>query len=35
MIGWEASQCGEVVDGATAMAQIRANIKSHYNYPEG
>jgi antitoxin ParD1/3/4 len=25
--GWEASQRGEVVDGATAMAQIRANMR--------
>ena len=28
MIGWEASQRGEVVDGVTAMAQIRANMRS-------
>lgn len=35
LIGWKASQRGEVVDGATAMAQIRASIRSHYNYPEG
>jgi antitoxin ParD1/3/4 len=27
LIGWEASQPGEVVDGATAMAQIRANMR--------
>jgi antitoxin ParD1/3/4 len=27
-IGWEASQRGEVVDGVTAMAQIRANVRS-------
>ncbi|MFB2917750.1 ribbon-helix-helix domain-containing protein [Aerosakkonema funiforme] len=31
LIGWEASQSGEVVDGATAMAQIRANIHSRYS----
>jgi antitoxin ParD1/3/4 len=29
-IGWEASQKGEVVDGVTAMAQIRANVRSRY-----
>lgn len=27
-IGLEASQRGEVVDGSTAMAQIRANLRS-------
>ena len=27
LIGWEASQRGEVVDGATAMAQIRTNMR--------
>jgi antitoxin ParD1/3/4 len=34
LIGWEASQRGEVVDGATAMAQIRANMRSRYSSPE-
>lgn len=34
LIGWEASQRGEVVDGATAMAQIRANMQERYNSPE-
>ena len=29
-IGWEASQRGEVVDSVTAMAQIRANVRSRY-----
>ncbi len=29
-IGWEASQRGKVVDGSTAMAQIRANVRSRY-----
>ncbi|MBW4673760.1 MAG: type II toxin-antitoxin system ParD family antitoxin [Desmonostoc geniculatum HA4340-LM1] len=29
-IGWEASRRGEVVDGPTAMAQIRANVISRY-----
>lgn len=29
-VGWEASQRGEVVDGSTAMAQIRANLRSRY-----
>ncbi len=29
-IGWEASQRGEVQDGSTAMAQIRANLRSRY-----
>ena len=28
LIGQEASQRGEVVDGATAIAQIRANLRS-------
>lgn len=27
-IGWEAAQRGELVDGSTAMAQIRANLHS-------
>ncbi|AFZ17839.1 hypothetical protein Mic7113_1991 [Allocoleopsis franciscana PCC 7113] len=31
--GLEASQRGEVVDGATAMAQIRANMRSRYSSP--
>jgi antitoxin ParD1/3/4 len=26
LLGWEAAQRGEVVDGATAMQQIRANL---------
>lgn len=34
LIGLEASQQGEVVDGATAMAQIRANIRSRYGSKE-
>jgi antitoxin ParD1/3/4 len=29
-IGWQASQSGEHVDGSTAMAQIRASIRSRY-----
>jgi antitoxin ParD1/3/4 len=29
-IGLEASQRGEVVEGLTAMSQIRANLRSHY-----
>ena len=29
-IGWEAAQQGELVDGSTAMAQIRANLHSRY-----
>ncbi|HEY9627388.1 MAG TPA: type II toxin-antitoxin system ParD family antitoxin [Coleofasciculaceae cyanobacterium] len=29
-IGWEAVQRGEWVDGATAMEQIRANLKSRF-----
>lgn len=29
-IGWEASKEGKVVDGPTAMAQIRANLRSSY-----
>ncbi len=28
LIGWEAAQRGELVDGSTAMAQIRANLHS-------
>nr|WP_226587192.1 type II toxin-antitoxin system ParD family antitoxin [Microseira wollei] len=34
LIGWEASQRGEVVDGATAMAQIRAKMRSRYGASE-
>jgi len=34
LIGPEASQRGEVVDGATAMAQIRANMRSRYGSKE-
>jgi len=30
-IGWQDSQQGKVVDGATAMAQIRTNLRSRYN----
>ena len=29
LIGWEASQRGQILDGATAMAQIRAKLRSH------
>ena len=29
-IGWEAAQQGELVDGSTAMAQIRANLHSRF-----
>ncbi len=32
--GLEASQRGEVVDGTTAMAQIRTNVRSRYSSPE-
>ena len=34
LIGWEASQRGQIVDGATAMAQIRANLRSRYSTSE-
>ena len=34
LIGWEASQRGEVVDGAAAMAQIRAKMRSRYGASE-
>lgn len=30
LIGWEAAQRGELVDGSTVMEQIRANLRSHY-----
>jgi len=30
-IGWEAAQRGELVDGATAMAQIRANLRDRHS----
>ena len=30
LIGWEASQCGEVVDGPTAMNQILEDLRSRY-----
>ncbi len=33
-IGWEASQQGQVVDGQTAMAQIRANLRERYGNPD-
>ena len=29
-IGWEAAERGELIDGATAMADIRANLRSRY-----
>lgn len=29
-IGWEAVQNGELIDGSTAMAQIRANLLSRH-----
>ena len=32
LIGHLASQRGEVVDGTTAMAQIRANLRSRYSH---
>jgi antitoxin ParD1/3/4 len=31
LIGWEAVQRGEIVDGSTAMAQIRANLHAHHD----
>jgi len=31
LIGWEASQRGQIVDGATAMAQIRANLRLRHS----
>ncbi|MEM9216262.1 MAG: type II toxin-antitoxin system ParD family antitoxin [Cyanobacteria bacterium P01_F01_bin.150] len=34
LIGWEASQRGKVVDGPTAMAQIRANLHNRHDTPE-
>jgi antitoxin ParD1/3/4 len=30
LLGWEAAQRGEVVDGASALAQIRTNLRSRY-----
>jgi antitoxin ParD1/3/4 len=33
-IGLKASQRGEVVEGTTAMAQIRANLRSRYGSSE-
>ncbi|MBD2580455.1 type II toxin-antitoxin system ParD family antitoxin [Oscillatoria sp. FACHB-1406] len=30
LIGWEAAQRGELVDGSTAMTQIRANLHSRH-----
>jgi antitoxin ParD1/3/4 len=33
-VGWKASQQGQVVDSATAMAQIRANLRSRYGSSE-
>ena len=34
LIGQEASQRGEVVDGPTAIGQIRANLRSRYSSSE-
>ncbi|MGK7889806.1 MAG: type II toxin-antitoxin system ParD family antitoxin [Leptolyngbyaceae cyanobacterium] len=34
LTGWEASQSGKVVDGSTAMAQIRANLHNRYGTSE-
>lgn len=31
LVGWEASQSGKVIDGPTAMAQIRANLHKRYD----
>ncbi len=30
LLGWEAAQRGEIVDGASALAQIRTNLRSRY-----
>jgi antitoxin ParD1/3/4 len=32
-IGWEAVQRGELVDGATAMAEIRAHLQANHTAP--
>jgi antitoxin ParD1/3/4 len=29
-IGWEAAQRGEIVDGPTAMAEIRAHLQANH-----
>jgi antitoxin ParD1/3/4 len=34
MIGWQAAQQGQVVDGPTAMSQIRENLHSRYSTSE-
>ena len=34
LVGWEASQSGKVVDGPTAMAQIRAKLHNRYGTSE-
>jgi antitoxin ParD1/3/4 len=33
-IGWDAAQRGELVEGATAMAQVRANLRLRHASPE-
>jgi antitoxin ParD1/3/4 len=33
-LGWEAAQRGELVDGAAAMAQIRADLRLRYGLSE-
>jgi len=33
-IGWEAAQRGEIVEGPTAMAQIRENLRSRHTSAE-
>jgi antitoxin ParD1/3/4 len=34
IVGWEAAQQGDVVDGPTAMAQIRTNLRDRYQAPD-
>lgn len=34
IVGWEDSQQGRVVDGPTAMAQIRSNLRDRYQTPD-
>lgn len=34
LVGWEALQAGEVVDGETAISDIRSRLQERYRSPE-
>jgi len=35
VIGWQAAQRGELVDGPTAMTDLRAGLRAKHSPPEG